>query len=651
MADGSGDPHVIQRTPRESLANMNLTELDEARGVASYKRSARLKQSSALVGDVAGRDFIRAEYRGRARQIVMRRGNNVPVFDHLYEVGPGEFVVAEGKANQAPFGKTSRKTRVFKAGEQGTRVIEGTVRKAVVQFSPEWFEQRLAELRRDFGPEGRRLANRLETSWRSGKLRAVAIRAPEASRTAEHVLVEDVSKQWNDHIGATSQHTMPIDRRPKVITDPARLLQAPPTQVERGLEAAEKTVAHVEPHLPAPRLSTAEHLGEGALKVAEHGFKARSLVIGVKAWRAARTIGKVLIVCFVPLTVFDVVIEVAMAMWDREREKEERQRRDKQHALETVFKADRKTGILQQGIVRNIVSNAAVQAAFLSAWDTNKAYPGFQYARLHATLSVESYRDTMGRDSESLTKYNLLALSVLATDWSHDFELEDIGEERIEDKTDDDKLDLIKKDGLSSLNLMKVVKRQKLSYTIVPPLLTPYDIVVMKINNLFLDIACFCAQFSGLDEMIVENFEFNYTYRWDEQFVVALEFPQPLDPAVCEYCLAYLHYAAKQLSGHPLQQQDLEGNLEDPHRGWQRRFWLLNSIVEGERTRHGKNFSYFAAQVKSLVRSGRKDAEISAGIDQLFTGARAIWYDLERIERNLKESEYFYLGPGYKPKK
>jgi hypothetical protein len=183
----------------------------------------------------------------------------------------------------------------------------------------------------------------------------------------------------------------------------------------------------------------------------------------------------------------------------------------------------------------------------------------------------------------------------------------------------------------------------------VPPLLTPYDIVVVKINNLFLDIACFCAQFSGMDETFVDNFEFNYTYRWDEQFLVTLEFPQPLNPPVCEYCLAYLHYAAKQLSGHPLQQQDLEGNLEDPRKGWLRRFWLLNSLVEADRTRYGRNFSYFAAQIKSLVKRERQDTDVAAAIDMLYTGARAILYDLERIERDLKKPEYFYLGPQYKP--
>src|SRR5262249_31197362 len=143
------------------------------------------------------------------------------------------------------------------------------VPKSVIQFSPEWFEQRLMELRRDFGAEGRKLANRLEHAWHQGKLRALIVRAPEAGRTAEHVVVEDVSRQWNEHIGVQSTHTMPRDRRPRPITDPARLLSSGPTNAERGLEAAEKADAaelhalRAESSIPKPRPSTLEHLGEG----------------------------------------------------------------------------------------------------------------------------------------------------------------------------------------------------------------------------------------------------------------------------------------------------------------------------------------------------------------------------------------------------
>jgi hypothetical protein len=42
------------------------------------------------------------------------------------------------------------------------------------------------------------------------------------------------------------------------------------------------------------------------------------------------------------------------------------------------------------------------------------------------------------------------------------------------------------------------------------------------------------------------------------------------------------HGWAKLLSRHPLEQQDLVGNLEDPRKGWQRRLLLLmvNRILD-----------------------------------------------------------------------
>src|SRR5262249_44775828 len=126
----------------------------------------------------------------------------------------------------------------------------------------------------------------------------------------------------------------PSSPRPAPSASPAS-----PSNAERGLPSAEKPVMpHPEPQIPKPRLSTGEHPGEGAAKFAERGFKARSPNIGVSAWGGARTGGKVLVMCFVPLTVLDVVIEVAMRLWDRDREKEARKRREKQRALEAVFK-------------------------------------------------------------------------------------------------------------------------------------------------------------------------------------------------------------------------------------------------------------------------------------------------------------------------
>ena len=659
MSNDREEPSIAQQIQRGTLKPMNAEALADARRIAGYKPSASLKQSSGLVGEQAARDWVRREYRGRAREIaVPRRGGATPVLDLVFETGPGEYVVIEAKGNIGPEEKEVRlgtsKRKSIRTTPQGFQPYSD--RKGLTQFrDPEWFELKLKELKKDFGPEGDALAKRLNRSWRAGKLRPIIVHAPLTGLTAEHIRApEDLSSRWNAHVQAENRHKLPSYNTKFVpITDPARLIGPSPTNVERGVEAAEKAILPSEPPVPRPRLSTAEHLGEGALKIAQRGFKARSLVIGVKAWRAARTVGKILVMCFVPLKVFDVVLEIAFALWDREREKDERKRKEKQRALEAVFEADKHSQVLQKAVQSNIVENAKVQEAFLSSWDDNKNYNGFQYARLHATLAIEAYRNLVNREeSESLTSYRLIRLTVLATSSQHDFELEDIGEEKTVDKTDEDKIRLVGKAGLDALYLDKITKTKKLSYTLVPPLLTPYDIVVTKINNLFLDIVFFCAQFSNSGDSVLKSFGgFNYTYRWDEQFTPALEFPHPLNPPVCQYCLAYLHSSAKHLSRHPLEQQDLEGNLENTQKGWKRRFWLLMSLLEGENTQHGKNFSFFAAQIKGLVKRGEKNDEIVAAIEQIYTGARAILYDLERIERNLRKPEYYYLGPQYKPSK
>ncbi|HXJ82565.1 MAG TPA: hypothetical protein VMS64_28250, partial [Candidatus Methylomirabilis sp.] len=79
------------------------------------------------------------------------------------------------------------------------------------------------------------------------------------------------------------------------------------------------------------------------------------------------------------------------------------------------------------------------------------------------------------------------------------------------------------------------------------------------------------------------------------------------------------------------------------------RFGLLMSLLEGNNTAYGKNFLYFTERVKHLVKRGEKSEEIVAALDELYAGARSIWYDLERIERNLHKPEYYYFGPQYVP--
>ena len=134
--------------------------------------------------------------------------------------------------------------------------------------------------------------------------------------------------------------------------------------------------------------------------------------------------GKILIHCFVPLKILDVVLEVAFALFDWEREKEERKQRDKQRALDAVFKQDAK---LQNQIRSKILDNAQLQQRLMNSWIENRKYNGFMYARIWARLEKEQFLDMYDGELEEMTVYKVTELEIVPTDTDHDFLLEDSG--------------------------------------------------------------------------------------------------------------------------------------------------------------------------------------------------------------------------------
>jgi hypothetical protein len=94
-------------------------------------------------------------------------------------------------------------------------------------------------------------------------------------------------------------------------------------------------------------------------------------------------------------------------------------------------------------------------------------------------------------------------------------------------------------------------------------------------------------------------------------------------------------------------EQDIQGNLEDPVKGWKRRHGLLLSLVEGRDTTYGKNFSFLTGRMRELISRNTLDPDAESAVDALHAGSRAIWADLHRIERNVRRPEYFYYGPKY----
>jgi hypothetical protein len=414
-----------------------------------------------------------------------------------------------------------------------------------------------------------------------------------------------------------------------------------PTDVERGLKQAAHPRGEV--HLPKARLVRGAE--RDVERLAEHGLKFKALVMGAKAWRATRRIGAVALLMFIPMTPLDFAFEIAMALWDLHREKEEREQRRKERALAAVLN-DPKFDVA--GLIAARVTASAGYDALLTLWDTNPGQSGFVYARINAVLEVELFRDTRNEEVEDATRYTPVAVEVSPLYVDYPFELAEIGDEEDVDLTDADRARMLTTTGLL---VRKRKQRLRLKYTVLPPAITPFDVVLTKVNNLFLDLLYFVAQFENLGEPILAGItRFDYSGSYQDMIGFELQYPAPLRRATCEYCLDYLHWAGKMLSSHPLAEVDLEGTFENPMRGWRRRHAILVSLLEGRDTRYRKNFAYFAAQMTELVGSS-PDPEVNAAVTELYTGAGVVLSDLRRLYRNEKSPEYFYYGPDYEPQK
>jgi hypothetical protein len=484
----------------------------------------------------------------------------------------------------------------------------------------------------------------------------LAYNLPEELKDCE-VVAQDRYRESESHLKVSRE--VPVYRNGKFLRpSAAKRFSSYIDDAARGISSANQAVAN--------RLESVSAIAgkKGILGATSVAPKAKSLTIGIKAWKVVRSVGRVAVWC---LKVLDkllpggFLLDIALALLEREREKEERKRREKQKALEAVFKLENNITAgqfrfdkkleeetkVQSLIQSKILNNAALFDEFVQDWDNNRKFMGFLYARVNAELHIEGYRDLMtNKDTEAFTTYTVTSLEVNSTSWAHDFDWTEIGEEKEVKKTESDIKRLIENGVLYPEFFKKLVKRKRLKYTLVPPLFTPFDIVVTKINNLFLDMVIVIDSFHRTGG--IANFTgFNYKCSWNEQFSVALEFPHPLNESTCRYCLSYLHWAAGTLSQHPLAAQDLEGNLEDPRKGWRRRFGLLMRLLEGQDTRDKKNFSFVAGRIKELVKGSGKSEEVVSALEELYMGARAIWYDLERIEANISKTQYYYFGPSY----
>lgn len=370
-------------------------------------------------------------------------------------------------------------------------------------------------------------------------------------------------------------------------------------------------------------------------------------MIGTKFWRATRWIGNLMLSLIIPMTPLDFAFEIAMALLTGQSEREEREQRRKQRALAAVLN-DPKSNVA--ALIAARVTSAAGYEALLTQWDTNRRLTGFVYARIYAVLEVELFRGVLETEIEDLTRYTPVTVEVSPLHVDYPSELTEIGGEEDLALTDADRARMLAATGMSG---SKKKQRLRLKYTVLPLAITPFDIVLTKVNNLFLDLLYFVAQFENLGEPILADItQFDYSGSYQDMIGgFELQYPAPLRRATCEYCLSYLHWAGKKLSSHPLTEVDLEGTLENPVRGRQRRHAILVSLLEGRNTAHGKTFEYLAEQLKELVRSPRKDPDVNAAVTELYKGAWVVLADLNRLYRNVGSPEYFYYGHDYKPPK
>jgi hypothetical protein len=371
-------------------------------------------------------------------------------------------------------------------------------------------------------------------------------------------------------------------------------------------------------HAPSAA-SAIRNVSQAAKRAGQVRSAARvALAIGTKAWRATRTIGKVVIHLLVPLTPLDLAIEFALLAWDLWNLVDDVNESLKKEAFEAVAK-QRKADI-ESELEYKILDNQNTLQRYMRRWDEDPSFSGFLYARVVADMiSDDRQRNFVQKVTVSDTNVEH------ATQFTHGNQRE-LG-----------------------------IDTSVLKYTMYPPYLTPFDIVLSKVMNLFVDTLYFAGSFNNDAAGFVQRFSelggIRHDETYDQQYEGAFEFSSPLVAARCEYCLKYLHWAAGRLSQHALAAEDLEGNLENPKKGLLRRHRILVKLLEGKGSGqgYGGNFARFAEYLTRLVKDGSETPETRDAMTELYLGAQAIWADLLRIERNLPKPEYFYYGPNFKP--
>jgi hypothetical protein len=385
------------------------------------------------------------------------------------------------------------------------------------------------------------------------------------------------------------------------------------------------------------------------------GKLTKTLAIGRGALRATRLLlgAGVMMYLVPPLKMWEWAVEIGFRLFEvfqARQHEEERESRRKQQALRCAIVDN--AGVVEQLMTAKVVSDAQYQA-LVTAWDRNRKIAGFVYARLNVLIEQEVFRGPMYKEIEDLTRYRAVTVDLGATSAYHDFELTGIGDEHQVELTASDRsyLDGAIRKGFYYVGKQKWIQRYRLKYTIQTPAITPFDIALMKVNNLFMDLLTFAIEFQTAKPVLEHLTQMDYSAAGYEEMIGGpLEFPKPLNRSVCHYCLSYLHWVGSELSTHHLRQADLEGNLEAPRRGWERRRDVLWRLLVGRgSTKHGLNFAYFAEQMGKIVSEPLDDPELQSSATELYSTAYVVLSDLRRIDNLQTNPEYYYFGPSYRP--
>lgn len=423
---------------------------------------------------------------------------------------------------------------------------------------------------------------------------------------------------------------------------------------------------HIEaPHVELPRGEShlLANLPHGLPKTsAIKGAKVvgKLLAVGRAGFRATRWLAGVAFAMYLmpPLKLWEWALEMGFRVLDdllAYRHAKQRSDRRKDQALRSVF--ENQGNALGTLIVAHVTTDQQYDK-LLDAWNTNPRIVGFVYSRISAVIEEEVFRGgAKNVEIEKVTRYRPLKVEVQPTSSYHDFTVEAIGEAvEVAFKKADDKYidDAIRKNDLEDGVLyarrdVKYLRRYRLKYTIQTPAITPFDIVIIKTNNLFMDLLAFTSSFAAA-RPVLELVSANFQETYQERIGIDLEFPAPLKASACDYCLSYLNWTARQLSEHQIREVDIHGGLEAPRIGWERRRDILWRLLMGRgSTKYGKNFEFFVDQMSRIVDRTKLDAEARAIATELEACAWILLADLRRLERSqMIMPEYYYFGPSYR---